>query len=232
MDLVSILEIIFSFSAGALVVYLTAYAKAKGNNKALKEDISKLEDEKQNIVAKYRAETEELKKQHSLDIEKRKFKYEDKRAQFTKFFLIFDQFQNKGRSILTEDFTPLLSELLSSVITGTEESKKEAFYQFTNDIQHIINKIHEEHIKMTNETNSIRLIATPEMDILLDEFENALNKAKDNTSEMIKFMTTPEFFSNQTLLVPYQEASEKSGDLVSEYRVKLKNRMKYELDEI
>ena len=232
MDLVSILEIIFSFSAGALVVYLTAYAKAKGNNKALKEDISKLEDEKQNIVAKYRAETEELKKQHSLDIEKRKFKYEDKRAQFTKFFLMFDQFQNKGRSIINEDFTPLLSELLSSVIIGTEESKKEAFYQFTNNIQHIIDKIYEEHIKMTNETNSIRLIATPEMDILLDEFESALNKAKDNASEMIKFMTTPEFFANQTLLIPYQKASEESGNLVSEYRVKLKNRMKCELDEI
>ncbi|MCD4759085.1 MAG: hypothetical protein K8R39_12505 [Arcobacteraceae bacterium] len=232
MDLVSILEIIFSFSAGALVVYLTAYAKAKGNNKALKEDISKLEDEKQNIVAKYRAETEELKKQHSLDIEKRKYKYEDKRAQFTKFFLMFDQFQNKGRTIITEDFTPLLSELLSSIVTGTEENKKEAFYQFTNDIQHIINKMYEEHIKMTNETNSIRLVATPEMDILLDGFENALNNAKDNTSEMIKFMTTPEFLANQALLAPYLETNEKYGDLISEYRLKLKNKMKYELDEI
>lgn len=232
MDLIEIFIIIFSFSFGALSVYLTAYAKAKGNNQALKEDISILENEKQHIVAKYRAETEELKKQHSLDIEKRKFKYEDKRAQFTKFFLMFDQFQNKSRSIITEDFTPLLSELLSSVVTGTEESKKEAFYQFTNDIQHIINKIYEEHIKMSNETNSIRLIATTEMDMLLDKFENALNKAKDNASEMIKFMTTPEFFTNQTLLVPYQDASEESADLVSEYRVKLKNRMKYELDEI
>lgn len=232
MDLVSILEIIFSFSMGALVVYLTAYAKAKGNNTALKEDISKLEDEKQNIVAKYRAETEELKKQHSLDIEKRKYKYEDKRVQFTKFFLMFDQFQNNSRSIFIEDLTPIISEFFSSIITGNEETKKEVFYQFTNDIQHIINKIYEEHIKMTNETNSIRLVASSEMDILLDEFENALNKAKENASEMINFITTQEFSTNPALLVPYQEASEKSGNLVSEYRVKLKNRMKYELDEI
>ncbi len=50
--------------------------------------------------------------------------------------------------------------------------------------------MYEEHIKMTNETNSIRLVATPEMDILLDGFENALNNAKDNASKMIKFMTT------------------------------------------
>jgi len=145
---------------------------------------------------------------------------------------MFDQFQNKSISIIAEDFTPLLNEFFSSVIPGTEESKKEAFYQFTNDIQPIINKIYEKHIKMSNETNSIRLIATAEMDMLLDEFENALNKAKDNASEMIKFMTTPEFLMDQTLLAPYQQASEKSADLVSEYRVKLKNRMKYELDEI
>ncbi|MCJ7766659.1 MAG: hypothetical protein MUP09_12090, partial [Thiovulaceae bacterium] len=142
MELIEILTIIVSFSFGALLLYLTAYAKAKANNKALKEDISTLEDEKQKIDAKYRAETEELKKQHSLDIEKRKFQYEDKRAQFTKYFLMIDQFQNKSRTIITERFSPMISELLSSSITGNEETKKEAFFKFTNDIQSIINEIY------------------------------------------------------------------------------------------
>lgn len=78
--LVEVSTAIVSFVFGILVLYLTAYSNAKGKNRALEEDVSRLEDEKQKIIAKYRAETEELKKQHSLEIEKRKYKYEDKRA--------------------------------------------------------------------------------------------------------------------------------------------------------
>jgi len=36
---------IICFGVGALSIYLTAYLKVKGKNKALKEDIHKLEDE-------------------------------------------------------------------------------------------------------------------------------------------------------------------------------------------
>lgn len=91
MNIVEISIAIVNFLLGFLVFYLTAYSKTKGKNKALKEDISKLEDEKQKIIAKYQAETESIKKQHTLDIEKRKFQYEDKRIQFQKYFSILDQ---------------------------------------------------------------------------------------------------------------------------------------------
>ncbi len=109
MYLVEISTTIASFVSGILAIYLTAYSKAKGKNRALKEDISRLEDEKQKIIAKYRAETEELKKQHSLEIEKRKYQYEDKRTQFTKYFSMLDQFHGKSHKIFTERFSPILN---------------------------------------------------------------------------------------------------------------------------
>ncbi|WP_373033737.1 hypothetical protein [Sulfurovum sp.] len=232
MDIIEILEIIISFSLGVMTLYFTAYTKAKGTNKALKEDISKLEDEKQKIIAKYRAETEELKKQHSLDIEKRKFQYEDKRTQFTKYFSMIDQFQNKSRVLITERFSNIMSEFISSSITGNEETKKKTMYKFTNDIQSMLNEMYEEQVKISHETNSIRLIASPEIDVLLTEFETALINSNNSATEMVRFMTTPQFMADQTLLAPYQQASEESGTLVSEYRVKLKDRMKHELNEI
>lgn len=92
------------FVIGIIVVYLTAYSKAKGQNKALREDLSALEDEKQKIVAKYMAEAEELKKNHALDIEKRKYQYDEKRAQFVKYFALIDEFHGKSNDIFSNSF--------------------------------------------------------------------------------------------------------------------------------
>ena len=49
---------IVCFALGALSIYMTAYLKVKGKNRALIEDNRQLEEGKQKIVAKYRAETE------------------------------------------------------------------------------------------------------------------------------------------------------------------------------
>lgn len=75
-------ELLYSVAGiilGFLSLYITAYAKAKGKNKALEENISRLEDEKQRVIAKYQSKLQELKRQHALDLEKRKYLYEEKR---------------------------------------------------------------------------------------------------------------------------------------------------------
>jgi hypothetical protein len=226
------LKIIVMFLLPLFIAYLLAYSKEKGKNKALQEDIYKLEEEKQKIILKNNSEIERLKKEHTLDIEKRKFKYEDKRIQFTKFFLMIDEFQRKSTNIMLERFSNILSEFFSSSITGNENQKKQAIYKFTHDIQPILSEIDEERIKMFNETSSIRLISSPEIDILLTEFENALENSKEIGSKMINFMATPEYILNPEILTSYTDENEKSGNRVLECREKLKNRMKYELNEI
>ena len=57
-----------SFLFGILTMYLTACTKEKGKVKALREDVAKIEDEKQKVISKYQKEIEDLKKFHSLDI--------------------------------------------------------------------------------------------------------------------------------------------------------------------
>lgn len=232
MYLVEVSTAIVSFVFGILVLYLTAYSKAKGKNRALEEDVSRLEDEKQKIIAKYRAETEELKKQHSLEIEKRKYKYEDKRAQFTKYFSMLDQFHGKSHKIFTERFPPIMNEFLGSYLEDNEESKNNAIVVFNSGIQTLFHELYEEQIKISNETNSIRLISSTEIDKLLDELELAVKNSTDDAGEMMKFMGTPPFWTDQTLLSPYQRRAEESGALVLQCRDKLRSQMKYELDEI
>ena len=186
MYIVEITTGVVGFLSGMAVVYLTAYSKAKGKNKALEEDVSRLENEKQKVVAKYRAETEELKKQHSLDIEKRKYQYEDKRTQFTKYFSMLDQFHGKSHKIFTERFSPIFNDFLSSYIEDDEESNNKAIVIFNSGIQSLFNELYEEQIKINNETNSIRLISTPEIDELLNGLELAVKNSTDDAVEMME----------------------------------------------
>ncbi|WP_076409363.1 hypothetical protein [Shewanella sp. UCD-KL12] len=67
-----------AFIIGALSLYFTAYTKTQGTNKALREDIHSLESAKQKIITKHATELESVKKELLLDIEKRKYQYEDK----------------------------------------------------------------------------------------------------------------------------------------------------------
>lgn len=223
---------ILSFIGGMLGLYLTAYVKVKGKNKALIEDLKSLEDEKQRVIAKYRAETEEVKKQHILDIEKRKFQYEDKRKQFTKYFALLDEFHKKSNTVFIEKFQPILSEFLSGYLVENEAEKKIAFDKYNESVQALVFEINEEQIKLNSEQNSIRLIASQEVDELLDRLGGAVKTATEFSGDMLRFMATPEFLVDQSLISPFQEKLAVIGSEVQEFHSKLKEQMKTELNEI
>ncbi len=223
---------ILSFLGGMSVLYLTAYVKVKGKNKALIEDVKKLEDEKQKIIAKYRAETEEIKKQHTLDVEKRKFQYEDKRKQFSKYFSLLDEFHGKCNSVFLERFQPIITEFLSGYLVDDEQVKNEAIVKYNGEVQSLVFELNEEHLKLKSEQNSIRLIASPEVDELLGKLYIAVKTATDLSTEMLRFMSTPEFWADQSLVLPYQEKLTVSGNEVQVTHNNLKEQMKIELNEI
>jgi hypothetical protein len=233
--MVSTLEIIYtilSFLLGTFVVYITAYSKSKGKNKALKEDIARLEDEKQSVIAKYQAETEELKKKHTLDIEKRKHQYSEKKEQFVKFFSLIDEFHGKCNSVFAEKFPPMMNEFLSVYLNGNEDDQALANVKFMEQMQILFNELNKELLKVKSETNTIRIISSKAMDSCLDKLEVAVETATNDATKMLKFMATPEFWADQSLLAPYQEKSARSGHAVTADRDAVRELMKVELNEI
>jgi hypothetical protein len=223
---------ILCFVFGALSIYLTAYLKVKGKNRALIEDNRQLEEDKQKIVAKYRAETEKIKKQHSLDIEKRKYQYEDKRLQFSKYFALLDEFHGKCNSIFVEKFQPIMINFLSACLEDDETGKNQAIVKYNQDVQALVFELNEEHLKVKTEQNSIRLIASKKVDTLLDKLEVAVQNTTDASTEMLKFMATQEFWVDQSLITPYQEKATIFGLDVQSCHNALKEQMKLELNEI
>jgi hypothetical protein len=223
---------IFSFLAGIVVVYLTAYIKVKGKNKALIEDVAKLESDKQNIIAKYRAETEELKKQHALEIEKKKFQYEDKRTQFAKYFSLLDEFHGKCNTAFGEKFQPIISEFMNSYLVDDPDIQHQSTVKYGEDVQRLFFELNAEHLKLQTETNSIRLISSPKIDVFLNSLESGVKLATDQTTEMLQFMAKPEFWADQSLVAPYQEKLALSAKEVVDCRNQLRDQMKVELNEI
>jgi hypothetical protein len=227
-----LLTIIISFFIGMAVIYFTAYTKAKGKNKALKEDVEKLEDDKQRIAAKYRAETESLKKQHSLDIEKRKYQYDEKRNQFSKYFTFLDTFHNKCNSVYGERFMPVMSEFMGAYLNEDEEIKHQATVKYNEEVQKIFWDLNEEYLRVKTETNTIRLISSPEIDNFLNQLEALIKLATDQSTEILTFMSKPEFWADPTLMFPYQAKSEITGKQILECRDQIRKQMKLELNEI
>ncbi|MFB2683101.1 hypothetical protein [Shewanella mangrovisoli] len=221
-----------AFIIGALSLYLTAYIKAKGVNKALKEDIDALENSKQEIITKHATELENIKKDHVLDVEKRKYQYEAKRTQFSKFFQLIDEFNAKCNSAFFERFPSMFQRLLEGQLSECTEISNNSVLEFNAEIMQLFNELNEEQLKVSHESNSIRLIATPEIDYLLDQLELDIKSSYDDSVSMLKFMGTPEYFIDNSQIEPYKTRLAESGNKVVTSREALKAQMKIELNKI
>lgn len=221
---------IITFSIGAFSVYMTAYTKEKGKNRALNEDIFELENQKQKILSKFQSQLELLKKQHALDAKKREFKYVDKRDQFAKYFALLEEFQSKSNSLIAEEFQPVISDFLVAFISGDQEKKDLAIKKFTNSNSIIFQKLNYDLTNLRTKTHGLRLISSDELELLLDELDVAITKSTNDATNMIQFMGKPEFWLNQDLLKPYVQQNLISVKEVEQVHLKVKQQMKAELD--
>src|SRR5690554_4880721 len=129
---------------GYLFGFVTSYLKERVKNKALLADINALEEEK---------------KIHHLDIEKRKYKYEDKRAQFTKYFNLIDNMAVVSNEELITKFLPLITTYQEEFLGANEDRDKEvaALNKFSKGIGEFTFKSNDNIMRIRTETNGIRL---------------------------------------------------------------------------
>ncbi|WP_166426154.1 hypothetical protein [Paraglaciecola sp. 20A4] len=232
MDLADMFTHGLAFMIGALSLYFTAYTKAKGTNKALKEDIQSLEKAKQEIISKYASELESVKKEHQLDIDKRKYQYEDKRMQFAKFFRLIDEFNATCNSVFVKRFPPMHQRLLAGMLSDCVEASNQSLLDFNAEIMQLFNELNEDQLKVVHESNSIRLVATPQLDASLDQLELHVASSFNDTVAMLRFMGTPEYLLDKSTITPYQTKLTEGGNQVLSSREALRAQMKLELNEI
>ncbi len=161
--------------------FLTAYIKERVKNRAYIADIKRLEGEK-----------ELVRKEHQLDLEKRKYKYESKREQFVKYFNLIDTFTAKSNSEIQSRFLPMLTAYNEEYLGANGNKKKEmnAITKFSNGVQSLMFEANENLIRLRGETNSIKIIADKRTLELIETMDGLYDNSFDLSSRMIKELGT------------------------------------------
>jgi len=219
---------VFFFISGATLIYFAAYLRVKEKNKELVENIKKLESDKKKVLIRFVDEIEKTKQEYAIALEKKKFQYEDKRMQFSNYFSLLSSFHEKANALCTDKIQPLLNELVSD----DERTKHKAIEKYNHDTQALVFELKEEHNNVKVEQNNIRLIASTEVDSLLDELNAAVESAIEVSTKMLTAMRTAEFLTDQSIIRPYQKNLFSHGQVIQKIHTALKDQLKLELDEI
>ncbi len=156
-------------------VYL--YWKERAKNLALLADNKHLVEE-----------TETIKKNHQLDFEKRRYQYEHKHKQYSKYFEQLDEMGKQSVTAINEIFLPMVSKFRADIFkaNGNLEKSRAAYSGMSENFQQILKHTNDSLIRFKSETNSIRLIASPEVRALMDKMEILQATMIDFTAKLFK----------------------------------------------
>jgi len=219
---------VFFFFAGAAFIYVAGFLRVKEKNKELVGNIRKLENEKKRVLVRFVDELEKTKQKHADAFEKRKFQYEDKRLQFSSLFALLSTFHEKTNSLCADKIKPIINELVSD----SERTIYKAIKKYHDETQAVVSDLREEHNRIKVEQNNLRLIASKEVDRLIDELSTAVESAINASTQILTSMRTPEFLKNQSIIRPHQKNLFSHGQIIQQIHSALKEQMKFELNEI
>lgn len=210
-----------------LIVYLfgfvTAYMKERVRNRAYIADIKRLEGER-----------EIVRKEHQLDLEKRKYKYESKREQFVKYFNLIDTFTAKSNNEIQSRFVPMLAAYNEEYLGANGNRKKEtsATTKFSTGIQSLMFEASENLIRLRGETNAIKIIADKKTLELIETMDVLYDKSFDLSSRMMKELSAAVAINNFDKLKQLELELKLCADKILAAKKLMIEQIRNELDEI
>ena len=217
---------------GAASLYFTAYLKEKGKSLALQEGVNFLEDEKQRIVSKYQKDIEDVKKEHQLDIEKRKHQYESKKSQYYKFMEEIDEFNGCLARSLSGTFSQIMLEFYEFTNNVSGASKEELTLKFNKMAQSEVGKIKSQEMKLFSRLNAFKLSANGEIVQLLEELMLDIKKSEDNFVEILDYIGSQKFQISRSVPEKILKISDSYQSDLAETKEKLIVALKRDLDAI
>ncbi|MEG1141445.1 MAG: hypothetical protein RSE41_03175 [Clostridia bacterium] len=214
-------------------IFFKSYLNEKGKLKAVKSENAKLINQTEEIKAKYSRELEELKKEHQLDITKRKYQYETKKEAYTKFFSILDEFSYENNIKGQENMQPILEEFNRNYINAkTESQQNKAVVVMSKKIQSLTFESLKEVTRVKNENKLIKLIASDEIIHKLNSLDRALDNSSDVANSAIKNLPTLMVTNNQAQIEKDKNDIETWGGIVKDINDEIMQLMRKELNEI
>ena len=219
-----LIYMIFAF-LGLLILYIKTYTTEKAKMEVLKSENKKLIEE-----------TERIKKDFQLEISKRRYQYESKKEQYILFFKLLDQFTNEANKSTQEKLLPILDEFNRNFLNSSSRSDKKGENNATSvmskKIQRLTFEANESLIKIKQETNTIRLIASDRIIQKLDLLELAYDKNMEQAIKMMNDLPKQMMSNDQYGMKKSQREIEISALVIKEIKDEIIELMRKELDEI
>lgn len=231
-----IFSITFLSILGLFIIALKSYFTEKGKLKAQISENKKLVAQTEKIKSKFSKELEELKKEHQLDISKRRYQYESKKEQYIKFFKLLDEFSNENNFKTQENFLPILDEFnrnyLKAISLNKKKDETNAISVFSKKIQKLMFDSNQDLIRIKQETNTIRIIASDEilkkLDLLTLAYDKSMEAANKSMNELLPLMLS----NNQIKMQDNQRDIEIAGMIIKNITDEIIELMRKELNEI
>ncbi|WP_455627856.1 hypothetical protein [Parabacteroides chinchillae] len=219
-----LIYMIFAF-LGLLILYIKTYTTEKAKMEVLKSENKKLIEE-----------TERIKKDFQLEISKRRYQYESKKEQYILFFKLLDQFTNEANKSTQEKLLPILDEFNRNFLNYSSRNDKKGENNATSvmskKIQRLTFEANESLIKIKQETNTIRLIASDRIIQKLDLLELAYDKNMEQAIKMMNDLPKQMMSNDQYGMKKSQREIEISALVIKEIKDEIIELMRKELDEI
>ena len=219
---------IFFFIAGGLLIYVAVHLRTKEKNKELVENVKKLEKDKKYLLSKFINEIEKGKKAHASVFKEKKFEYEVKRMQFSKYFTLLSTFHEKANILCSDKIDSLLKKLVSE----DDRTKHKVIEKYYRDMQKLVSEIKEDQNNVKAEKNNILLMSSSEVDSLLDELNAAVESATEVSIKILTAIKTNDFLNNQSNIKAHQQNLFSHGQVIHNIYTAIKNQMKLELSKI
>lgn len=208
-----LIYMIFAF-LGLLILYIKTYTTEKAKMEVLKSENKKLIEE-----------TERIKKDFQLEISKRRYQYESKKEQYILFFKLLDQFTNEANKSTQEKLLPILDEFnrnfLNSSSRNDKKGENNATSVMSKKIQRLTFEANESLIKIKQETNTIRLIASDRIIQKLDLLELAYDKNMEQAIKMMNDLPKQMMSNDQYGMKKSQREIEISALVIKKLKMKL-----------
>ena len=211
-----LIYMIFAF-LGLLILYIKTYTTEKAKMEVLKSENKKLIEE-----------TERIKKDFQLEISKRRYQYESKKEQYILFFKLLDQFTNEANKSTQEKLLPILDEFnrnfLNSSSRNDKKGENNATSVMSKKIQRLTFEANESLIKIKQETNTIRLIASDRIIQKLDLLELAYDKNMEQAIKMMNDLPKQMMSNDQYGMKKSQREIEISALVIKEIKALVSNK--------
>ncbi|WP_394674416.1 hypothetical protein [uncultured Chryseobacterium sp.] len=222
-----------TFVSGLFAIALKSYLTEKGKLKAQIGENKKLIEQTEDIKSKFNKELEEIKKEHQLDISKRKYQYESKKDAYISFFRLLDSFSNEQNITAQEKLKEYTNEFNRNYLNGKNvKSQNNATVVFSKKVLSLSSETYKDFQKLRQETNTIKLIASDEVIKKLQFFDYCYEEFMKISDKMMKSLSVLILNNDEEKMRAQQHEIELNGKLINNIKEELIELMRQDLNKI